>query len=525
VHAPAPPRKAAVSTPRRCPPSVGAAPWGTLALVNGANLHTYIFTRLVKAQFDDFVPKTLADLAAIWPPRGLDVEHVETLQLDVGVDDLEEAGLTPISRQLLRLVHQLPRTDPRVPYASIDAAQRELYDIFADRLGNNRDQWLEPTSDAAIVLLVTQGLAAHLLEKGHEARTYVVDLSYMSELSVRAGFVRYGAKLVLELDAHDALEPRSITWARGTSEPGEDGWEEAKFAFRVSVATAVTVADHAVKCHFLASNAMVVATRTQLPSAHPVRSLLRPFQFRTPAINSGALVTLIPPRAIFHRLFAFEWEGLAGLYARAKAEFRWETVPQSLGRRGVMDLPGYAFAEDALALWHVERQLSGEYLDAIGFEPAGDAPIEAFRRELVRVLPATAGVPELRDRAALADALAVAIFNATGFHEQAGGAIGDYLARPDFVVPTMVDGPVLSAMLPSKNTMIQGYMLGVLTNFKMPRITDDFSSLVPEAAAGVVRRWIGRLQALAREVDARNATRAQPFYTFHPDRLEISVSI
>jgi hypothetical protein len=493
--------------------------------VNGGNFHTYLFTQLVKAQFDAFEPKTLADLARIWPPRGLEVQHVPALELDVGVDDLEEVGLNPLSRQFLRLVHKLPRSDPRARYASVAEAQRELHEIFADRLGTNEDQWAEPTNDAALVLLVTQGLAAHLLEKSTEARTFVVDLSFMLDLPVRPGFVRYGAKLILDLDVHDALVPRSITWARGVTEPDDDGWEEAKFAFRVSVAAAVTVRDHAVKCHFLTSNAVVIATRTQLPGTHPIRSLMRPFQFRTPAINSGALVTLIPERAIFHRLFAFEWAGLTQLYARAKAEYRWETVPQDLARRGVMGLPGYAFAEDAMALWEVERALTGEYIDALGFEPRGDAPIEAFRRELVRVLPKTAGVPALATRSDLADCLAIAIFNATGFHEQAGGAIGDYLARPDFVVPTMVDGAELRAMLPSKNTLIQGYMLGVLTNFEMPRIWDDFSSLVPPEGAAVVRRWIGRLHALARQVDARNARRSQPFYTFHPDRLEISVSI
>ncbi len=493
--------------------------------MHGANLHTRIFTRLVKAQFDAFQPKTLADLACIWPPRGLAVEYAEALGLDVGVDDLEEAGLTPLSRQLLRLVHQLPRTDPTVRYASIEEAQRELREIFGERLEIHPDQWADPTGDHAIVLLATQGLAAHLLEAGDEPRTFIVDLSFMTSLPVRPGFLRYGATLTLEQDTHDALVPRSITWARGTHEPGDDAWEEAKLAFRVSVAAAVTVADHAVRCHFLTSNAMVIATRTKLPATHPVRSLLRPFQFRTPAINSGALVTLVPPRAIFHRLFAFEWEGLAGLYAHAKAEHRFETLPASLARRGVDALAGYPYGEDARALWDLERSLCAEYLDAVGIEPGKDPGVQAFRAELARVLPATAAVPEITARRDLADALAVGIFNATGFHEQVGGAIGDYLARPDFVVPTLVDGPSFAAMLPSKNTMIQGTMVGVLTNFRMPKITDDFSSLVPPSAAGVVRQWIGRLHALARQIDERNRTRPQPFYTFHPERLEISVSI
>lgn len=494
--------------------------------MRGVDLHTRVFTWLVKRQFDQFESPSLADLKEIWPPRGLRLVHVPALDLDVGADGFEEAGLPPVLQQAVLAIHRLPRSDPRSRYASVEEAQRELREIFGARL-REVIEWADPTGDRALVLLCTQGLAAHLLRRGAEPRTYEVDLSFLAELPVRPGFVRYGAKLVLERGADDRLSPRSIAWARGTCSPGEPEWESAKLAFRVSVATATTICDHAVKCHFLASNAMVVATRTKLSGSHPVRAFLRAFQYRTPAINAGALVTLIPERAIFHRLFALEWDGLCRLYARAKAEYRWESPIDDLARRGVADLPFYGYAEDASALYSRERRLAIEYLDAIGMraDPSGDPELAAFHRELRRVLPASAGVPEIDTRDRLADLLAIAIYAGTAYHEQVGGAIGDYLARPDFVVPTMVDGGSFEDQWPSRQTMVQAYMLGVLTNLTMPRIVDDFSPLVPHEAGPTVRRWLDSLVVLRREIEARNATRPQPLYTFHPDYLEISVSI
>lgn len=496
--------------------------------MRGADLHTKVFTQLVKKVFDDLEPRSIADLAAIWPPRGLDVDHVPEIGLDVGVDDYEEAGLGPFARDLVRLIHRLPRNDPPDRWASIDEARTELGAIFGDRL-KTHVPWDDHESDATLVRLCTHGLAAHMLERGDDGDTWVVDLAFMQRLPVRPGFVPYGALLVLERTAAGALVPREIAWARGRHRPGDAEWELAKLAFRVAVAAAATVRDHAVKCHFLASNAAVLATRTKLPGAHPIRALLRPFQFRTPAINSGALVTLIPERAIFHRLFAFEWDGLARLYEHSKADYRMRSLPDDLARRGTTELGPDVFpwGEDALDLWHTAHRLATEYLAAISFrdDPLGDPALAAFHAELRRALPASADVLPMTSRAELSTLLATMMFVATGYHEQVGGAIGDYLDHAAFVVPTMVDARTLKDAIPSRQTMLQGYMLGVLTNFRMPRITEDFSALVPKAAGPVVRRWITGLGLLKSRIEQRNARRPLPLMTFHPDHLEISVSI
>jgi hypothetical protein len=495
--------------------------------IDGVNLHTWAFTKLVLMQYDDFVPKTLADIVHK-PPRGVRVHHDPTFQLDVGTDDYEEAGLTPLGAWFVDLVNRLPTDDRNVRYRSVAEAERELTAIFGARIVREVD-WKDPTGDAALVKLVTQGLGAHTLVRGDEPNTWVSDLSYALDYAVRPGFLRYGAKLVLEEDAHGALVPRSIAWVRGESGPDDgDDWEQAKLAYRVTLAFVATVRDHAVGCHFLPANAMVIATRTKLPITHPVRQMLRAFQFRTPAINSGALVTLVPPRAIFSRLFALEWHELKRFYAHAKGFWRWRTLPQLVDAHGTRALGArHPYTEDAVEMYAHEHRFVTEYLDAIGMRarPADDPELAAFHRELVRILPKTAEVPPIETKAELADLLAAAIWSGTGWHEQAGGAIADYLARPDFVVPTMRDAATFEEMLPSKQTMVQGMMLGILTNFTMPEINANFAPLVPKAAEPVVMRWIDGLGVLKKTIDRRNAAREQRMPTFDPANVEISVSI
>ncbi len=495
--------------------------------LDGVNLHTFIFTKLVEKQFDDFVPPQLSDILNK-PVKGVRVHHDPTLDIDVGTDDFEEAGLNPVGKWLVERIHQLtPMSDPNVRYRSIADAQDEMQAEFGKRMIREVD-WKDPTSDDALVRLVTQGLGAHTLSRGDTPKTWVSDLSYVLDFRVRRGFLRYGAKLVIEEDGHGKLVPRSISWARGTSEAGDASWEKAKLAYRVTLAFVATVRDHAVGCHFLPANSLVIATRTQLDITHPIRRLLRAFQFRTPAINAGALVTLIPPRAIFSRLFALEWPELVRFYAHAKSYWRWRTPLEEVELTGTRALGRHhPYSEDALDLYRHEHRFVTEYLDAIQMRerPSDDPALAAFHRELVRVLPKTAGVPPIDTREQLADLLSVAMWTGTGWHEQAGGAIADYLSRPDFVVPAMRDAEVFEDMLPSKQTMVQGVMLGILTNFNMPEIDSNLCAFVPKEAHPAVIRWLDQLTVLKRTIDERNRSRQQPMHTFDPANVEISVSI
>ena len=495
--------------------------------MRGVNLHTRVFIPIVNRLFDSSKPKTVVEIENLHTQGAIETQYVDELDVEVGVADFEEAGLPKSATTAVKILNRLaPVTDPPDRWASVDEARNALKATFGNRLATTLP-WADPTGDRALALLCTQGIAAHLLERGADPGTWQVDLRFLSRYAVRPGFLRYGARVVFEGASADKLVPRSITWARGTHTPADAEWEAAKFAFRATVAVSVTIRDHAVRVHFLGSNASVVATRKTLAPTHVVRQLLHPFQFRTPEINAGALVTLIPEWAIFHRLFAFDWAGLSALYADARADYRMLSPVQDLVQRGVSELPGYGWAQDAVDLYEQITTLVGDYLDVTGVasDPSDDPALVVWHHALQHGLPLRAGVPPIGSHAQLTDLLSQMIFVGSAMHQQVGGFLGDYLSRPDFLSPTIVDGPDVHAMWPSRNTMYQGCMLGVLTNLPMPDLTEDFSPLVPPSAGQVVQRWCKGLEGLSATIAERNKLRVQPLLTFSPDHLDISVSI
>jgi hypothetical protein len=489
-----------------------------MLLIPGTNLHTTIFTSLVKRELERMVPRTIVDLKP-QPPRESVVTQVDpTLKLEVASEDYEDAGIAPADRiAVARLNDVLPRSDPNDRWASAEEASQTLSACFGRAL-RPVVLWEDPESDVALQRYVSQGLAAHMLEANEQG--YVVDLSFMDKYEVRSGFQRYGAVLHLS----PALEPVSIDWGGRTAKPGSDRWEEAKLVFRSSTATAATIRDHAVRCHMLTANGAVVATRRSLPPAHPIRRLLMPFQYRTPTINWDALLLLVGPRAIFHRLFAFEWSGLDQLYGDAKNSHRMETLPAELARKRVADVPGYAYAEDGLEYWSELRRFVEAYV-GLYFERAAcpDDDLVRWWNDLEKV---SGDVMPLSNRRDLVELCTYLIFMATGYHAQVGAGIGDNVAHLALGAPNVRQGRSVAEMLPSKNTMYQAYMLGALTNFRMPELLEDFSHLMLDAEArAVVADFRAGLSALSLRLGARNRARAQPMPTFDPRYLELSVSI
>jgi hypothetical protein len=274
----------------------------------------------------------------------------------------------------------------------------------------------------------------------------------------------------------------------------------------------------------LEANGACVAARRSLPAKHPIRRLLMPFQYRTPTINWDALLTLVGTRAIFNRLFAFEWPALLEVYADCKNAHRMQTFPAELQRRGVADLPGFAYAADGLAYWSEVRSFVEAYVALYFAEGAfPDDDLVRFSNDLGAVIP---NAMHITDRNSLVDLCAQIIFNATAYHQQVGGAIGDNVAHLGLGAPALRAGNDVETMYPSKNTMYQAYMLGALTNLGMPKLLEDFSHvMLDDAARQLVAGFQTRLRALSEHVRGLNAKREQPMVTFDPSYLEVSVAI
>ena len=140
------------------------------------------------------------------------------------------------------------------------------------------------TSPTGLAHLCFAGLGAHVTRR--TADGYEADFTYLAPLTVRPGFERYGAKATFDA----AARPVSIWWSHGEKEvrPGDAAWTHAKFAFRSSLLTGVTLKDHLAATHLTIAATLVSASRDHLPATHPLRRLLKPFTYRTIAVNRAA---------------------------------------------------------------------------------------------------------------------------------------------------------------------------------------------------------------------------------------------
>ncbi len=490
--------------------------------IPGTTLHTSLSVGAIKDYLGVYTPARASDILLEPPADPVRTWRAPLLGCEIASHDFEDPVLP--ARELLMsraLNWALPLRDPDARWASPDEARASMAREFAGMI-RPRVDWRAPLSDEALALFVRQGLAAHLLTRDEGGEGYRVDLLAMRRYPTRRGLQPYGARLRLS----PALEPVAIDWEGSTRRPGGVDWEVAKLVFRASVAAIVTIRDHALYCHFKVANAACVATRGSLAPAHPVRLLLRPFLYRTAKINFDGYTMLVRRRAIFHRLFAFTWRGLRALYADALSSFTMRTLPESLARRGVAELEGYAYGEDAARVWSIvcdyaRAQLARDYQSDARVD--GDA---ALQRWWTRLRDTAGSALPLRGVAGLVELCARLIFNAVAVHEQVGGSIGDYLTHPGFAPPALQRGRAPEEMWASKNTLYQAYMLGALTNLRMPRVLEDLSGALPdEHARACMRGFQAALTAWARELERRNAGRPQPMRTFDPTSMEVSVSI
>lgn len=105
--------------------------------------------------------------------------------------------------------------------------------------------------------------------------------------------------------------------SKTTFKPGEPGWEEAKFRFRSSVMTMVTIVDHLYAIHLQISNLLVVAMREKMDPNHPMRRFLTPYTYRTIGVNDNARTNLTAPRTMANRSFALSPKGTGLVWAAA----------------------------------------------------------------------------------------------------------------------------------------------------------------------------------------------------------------
>ena len=273
------------------------------------------------------------------------------------------------------------------------------------------------TTDEALTQMAFFGIGAHRVTREHLPTTpdgeasgdWVVRTNFLAPLPVRDGLDSYGGDCYFD---YDTWRVKKIVRARPTARafdavqedvylPGQPGWEYAKFVFRSTLFSLVTLVDHLYGVHMQIGNSVTVAAREELPADHPVRRFLVPYSFQTITVNDNARNNLINPRSMGPRCFAFTDQGTALAWAAAprlvtsgedlRHTFRqhpqelfglkidFELYLETLRRYGA-DTP---YRQQALLFWRINKRFVTAYLRHFYAQPADLARDEEMRRFVV----------------------------------------------------------------------------------------------------------------------------------------------
>ena len=280
----------------------------------------------------------------------------------------------------------------------------------------------------------------------------VVDLCGMAEFEVRPGFLPYGAAAFFGADRQllGIFLPRTERPADSGTEckagkylqaaagrmvcpPGDEGaggndavgddWAFAQWRFKSSLYWLTFGVFHLVHCHWITSNTLVIATREELPRAHPVRRLVWPFLQNSVTINAKAAVKLAAEQGALVRVSGNTFEGAVRMIEWLSKAWRYETLEQQLARTGLPTdaCDAMPFAADGRCLWSIIQRFVTRYLEAFYLpddagtsstaEPPGrtrvadDARLQDFWRTADRAAMdgRTLGLPPTLSLATLAD--------------------------------------------------------------------------------------------------------------------------
>jgi len=396
--------------------------------------------------------------------------------------------------------------------------------------------WKEMRSDEALTRWAVSGLAAHNLRPApfdiHQPSglplSYVNDFAWLSSFAVRPGFERYGATAYFGPE----MQPLLI-WLpeqKVNVSVGESQWEHAKWVFRCSALVGVTLKDHLMGVHYIASNSLATAAFENLNSTHPLRRMLRPHTCGANAVNMAARRALSAEYALVHRATALTREAFneacaAGLLIADI--FGQHNFTSNGMAKMVADRPElFPYAEDALEFRGVIHRFVSAYVQV--YYPndealRSDPQLHDFWEALHFNMPEKA--PQLTGRAHLIEILSFFIDAVTGMHNHVGN-IGDYFRSPTFVSSKIRQGTQQADV----QAAFQGLNIALLTAMATPKLLNNFEHLLlPDQhhanTTAIFRSFQRELEELADTIEQKNINRTFPCNSYNPHTMLSSVSV
>lgn len=347
----------------------------------------------IPAPGGDEAPVRAVPLAERFP--GIDIHRV--LVADRIPKDEADPRAENFYRALARLFRVFGPHEPDVPPvpANRDAALAQAYTPAHRRLFPAPEVPAEYESPDLGVLAVASPYDGYLVATGEG--TFEWDLRSLAEYEVHLGLVRLGVRVEFAQEG-PRLRATAIESDLGRHVPGDAGWDRAVGLALCAATTHTSLVRHYNWVHLVPGAAFAIATRSALPTDHPVKRLLWPHIFRTQFSNWVTTVGQLSVGGDFESIFSFTRPDLLRLFDDTAGAFDAGVVDplRDAEKRGVLgrglDLPVLAnsLAHHEVMCAHAERYLRAYYADDAAL--AADAHVQRWYESLDGLVPNGVGV-------------------------------------------------------------------------------------------------------------------------------------
>ena len=466
--------------------------------------------------------------------------HIPTLGPGKKVleSDEDEPTRPPILKMLIRMNNRLnPIKDSNKAWTSAEGGKQAIQSVFGNYFPKSRVNWngFDPAGDEALRWWVFSGFGALELHRLDDRTAqaeqvpgqtpyFVSSYEFLKDLEVRPGLASYGGAVYLDKQGNILkmkLRGKDVLPSEGKT------WEAAKFAYRSTGLVWATLYHHLFFSHYSVSNSGVVATMLNLPADNPLRMLLKPFIYRTAAINNGGADSLLPKGASFHRSTGLTWPAMEEAYSLMIQRTAFKALPDLLRERGIDSdslsaLPEdiFPFGRDGQLFWNTLSTFSTDLLqNSPSFRniEKNDA-VKAWWEEIGTSLHFS---PHDLSVEHLSSFLAQFFFTVSAFHSWVG-----------HVTPYVLDPSIAAGKLFPESTMADRQnsselsVIASVTGLPTPSLLGDFSHLMPDTySRKSLQNLHENLLGMSREIHQRNAGRDIPLQIFLPEEINLSVAI
>lgn len=405
----------------------------------------------------------------------------------------------------------------------------------------NWNDWNNPNT---LKLLLFNGIGQCYVEQIIKPNTtdptnskYKVDLSNWEKYDVREDYENYGGICYFDSNLNFigyVYKSKFITL-------NDVDFNHVNLIFRSTLITSITLKEHLITTHWIASNGILISSLKFLSHTHILRRFLRSFTFGTASINHASTLALAPFEGIAGRTFGFTSTSWNLMISDQLATIQYESIEDKFVHSNLSEefksiMPYY---QDGIELWKINKEYVSNFIN-IYYPDDGyvyyDYELREYWKNLQKYFTTSSYSIGKLNKINLINHLTYSIFMVTAGHSFYG-SVCEYLLTPDALMPKILKNTNdIYVSKADTQTYIQALCIISMTSTPMPKLINDWEYLFDNTTVKKnktkynmmllnMKTWQTNLINLSDKIDKLNKIRPIIFNAFNPETLDCSVSV